>query len=151
MKKNVLKVLIVLWMFMIFMFSNQPGSESTRVSDGFISRTIGNVYRVFHKDVSSDDLVLIQQQYTHFIRKMAHFSLYMILGILVFSLFNEYNFRYLILYSLLFCILYAISDEVHQLFVVGRTGQVFDVLIDSCGSFSGILLFSVLNKINFRY
>ena len=42
--------------------------------------------------------------------------------------------------AFLICVLYAISDEIHQLFVPGRAGQVRDVLIDSSGSFLGIFL-----------
>jgi VanZ family protein len=43
-----------------------------------------------------------------------------------------------------FCILYAISDEVHQLFVLGRGAQVVDVLIDSLGAFVGIGMYRVI-------
>lgn len=45
------------------------------------------------------------------------------------------------------CILYAISDEVHQLFVPGRGGQVRDVIIDSAGAIAGILGYNGLSRI----
>ena len=44
-----------------------------------------------------------------------------------------------ILLAFLICGLYAISDEIHQLYVQGRSGQVSDVLIDSSGALVGIL------------
>jgi VanZ family protein len=43
--------------------------------------------------------------------------------------------------SLIICILYSISDEIHQTFVPGRGGNIIDVLIDSTGSFIGIGLY----------
>lgn len=50
------------------------------------------------------------------------------------------------IFSLMFCILYAVSDEVHQLFVLGRGAQVTDVLIDSAGAFVGIGMYGVVVK-----
>ncbi len=40
--------------------------------------------------------------------------------------------------ALLICLLTAISDEIHQLFIVGRSGEVRDVLIDLAGSAVGV-------------
>ena len=53
-------------------------------------------------------------------------------------------------FCIAFCILYAASDELHQLFVDGRGAQVKDVLIDSAGSIVGVGIFDFLltNKIN---
>ena len=41
------------------------------------------------------------------------------------------------------CVLYAISDEVHQLFVLGRCGQVRDVILDGFGSMVGIGIYNM--------
>ena len=124
-------------MIIIFSLSNQPAIDSTELSDGFISNTIGNVYKLFNKNISSDELNEIKVKYTHPVRKMAHFTIYMILGILVTLLVREYNvsFYKCLFISLLVCLLYSISDEVHQLFVPGRSGEVLDVMIDTMGGF----------------
>ena len=37
------------------------------------------------------------------------------------------------------CIIYAITDEIHQLFVDGITSRIFDVFVDSCGSLSSTM------------
>ncbi len=147
-RKIIYSILIVLWMGLIFSLSNQPASDSTELSDGFISNTIGNVYKVFNKNISSDELNDIKVKYTHPVRKMAHFTIYMILGILVTLLVREYNvsFYKCLFISLLVCLLYSISDEVHQLFVSGRSGEIRDVLIDTSGSFIGIFIFNKLFK-----
>ena len=133
-------------MSVIFCLSNQPAIDSTELSDGFISNTIGNVYKFFNKNISSDELNEIKVKYTHPVRKMAHFTIYMILGILVTLLVREYNvsFNKCLFISLLVCLLYSISDEVHQLFVIGRSGEILDVLIDTSGSFIGIFVFNKL-------
>lgn len=133
-------------MIIIFSLSNQPAIDSTELSDGFISNTIGNAYKLFNKNISSDELNEIKVKYTHPVRKMAHFTIYMILGILVTLLVREYNvsFYKCLFISLLVCLLYSISDEVHQLFVMGRSGEIRDILIDTSGSFIGIFVFNKL-------
>ena len=145
-RKIIYFILIILWMSFIFCLSNQPASDSTELSDGFISNTIGRIYKVFDSDISSDELSEIKIKYTHPVRKMAHFTIYMILGILVTLLVGEYNvsFYRCLFISLLVCLLYSISDEMHQLFVMGRSGEIKDVLIDTSGSFIGIFVFNKL-------
>lgn len=81
-------------------------------------------------------------------RKSAHFIGYMILGILASGLILQYeniNKKYPL--AFLICVIYAISDEIHQLFVPGRAGQVRDVLIDSAGSFLGIIIVMAFVKL----
>ena len=55
-----------------------------------------------------------------------------------------------ILIALLASILYAVTDEIHQLFVLGRAGQLIDVFIDTTGSIVGVFIFNVLHKITFH-
>ena len=62
------------------------------------------------------------------------------------SLLREYmviNTK-LVLLSLLICFLYACSDEIHQLFIVGRSGNAYDVLIDTIGSFFGMCFYKMI-------
>ena len=51
------------------------------------------------------------------------------------------------LFAAVFSCIYASSDEIHQLFVPGRAGQVRDVLIDTSGAVAGILLAILIRKI----
>lgn len=44
-----------------------------------------------------------------------------------------------ILIAISIAVIFAISDEVHQLFVPGRGGQIKDVIIDSAGALVGII------------
>ena len=43
--------------------------------------------------------------------------------------------------GILFCVCYAISDELHQLFVPGRAGRLFDVCVDGAGACFGMVIF----------
>jgi VanZ family protein len=72
----------------------------------------------------------------------------MILGVLVANCLLNTNVPKprLFLLALLICILYAISDEIHQMFIPGRSGQVSDVLIDSTGGLVGILGLSAIRR-----
>jgi len=62
------------------------------------------------------------------------------LGLLVVNMINNYNNKS-ILISIIICIIYATSDEIHQLFVPGRSCQLLDILIDTIGSVIGIYLY----------
>ena len=53
--------------------------------------------------------------------------------------------------AFVFCFLYACSDEVHQLFVPGRSGNIIDVGIDSIGSYFGILFFYIYYQLRRKY
>ena len=134
------------------MLSNQPADDSTKLSDGVIEKTIGNIYKITHKNTTEEKLIEIKRKYAHPTRKTAHFTIYLILGLLVGTLLKEYNIKtkQIIIYGVLICMTYAISDEIHQIFVIGRSGEIKDVLIDTCGSTTGILL-SNIKKLKVRF
>jgi len=148
-KKTIKYILVIFWMGLIFYFSNQPSIQSDSVSDGVMASIINIVETIIGHEFTHTEIENIYEYGITPLRKFAHFSIYFILGILMYSLVKEYNLnrKKMLAISLLLCILYACSDEIHQLFVFGRSGEVRDVLIDSFGSFLGILLTS---KISFR-
>mgnify|MGYP000013139921 FL=1 len=131
---------VVLWMGLIFFFSSQPADDSKELSTGVTEVILSVVEAVApESDLFVDHL-------HHFVRKNAHFLIYFVLGILVVRAFrlSEIQGKKSIVFALAICIVYAISDELHQLFVPGRGAQVKDVLIDSTGAFVGIILYSWL-------
>ncbi len=86
------------------------------------------------------------------IRKNAHFMAYFILGVLTLLALVQSEARKPANLALLICMIYAMTDEFHQLFVLGRSGQFRDVLIDAAGAVLGILLTSlVINRISRRF
>jgi len=137
---KVVYVLIVLcWLAMIFLLSNQPADHSNQLSQGVTEKVIGSIE-------SLTDHQLDREQWNHWIRKNAHFFIYCILGILLMITLTAYKIRLwrAVMFSFGISVVYAISDEVHQLFVSGRGAQVQDVFIDSAGAALGIALFALV-------
>lgn len=148
---------VVFWMGIVFLFSSQKSEESLTVSgtviDWLKNQSTTQEITVQTKEVQQKDTgktqeieQAIDQKHTNtqqrIIRKLAHFTLYVMGGILI------YLFLYLLLpkwrckigIAFGIGILYAITDEIHQYFVPGRTALVSDVIIDSMGVLCGILL-----------
>ncbi len=122
------------WLLLIFFFSSQTGEKSSNLSSGLLS-VIGDI---FFFPTTSEVL-------SFSIRKLAHFSEYMILALLSLNLILQYtkmNFK-VFAFALFFCAFYAFSDEFHQLFIDGRSGQLIDVMIDTLGSLFGLVLYQL--------
>mgnify|MGYP001108196795 CR=1 FL=1 len=139
-KKIIFPCFVFLCMGTIFLFSHQNGNKSERLSDDFVLKIIKSVTEVSKTEVSEIRKVEIVQKTRFLIRKGAHFFLYFLLGFLSYLTFKVYHFKHPLFLAIFFCLIYASSDEIHQLFVNARTGRVLDVLIDMCGSFSGIAI-----------
>ncbi len=138
MKKFLSIVLLIGWMLVIFLFSNSPGKDSTETSSRVITTFIEIRDNITNNSTSELDRTIIIENLSFIVRKFAHISEYIILAILMYNVLYNYNIKdYWIV--LLLCILYSCSDEFHQLFVPGRSGQVVDVLIDSIGIVIGTL------------
>ncbi|MBM3251404.1 MAG: VanZ family protein [Candidatus Omnitrophica bacterium] len=84
------------------------------------------------------------------LRKIAHMAEYFILALLIYRALkgssNLTGFS-LIAWTFIFSFLYAVSDEVHQFFVYGRSCEARDVLIDA----AGIIIFCLLVKFNKKF
>ena len=126
--------LLILWMLFIFIMSSFNGVMSSNQS-GSIATLIYNIFNI------SDT-----EKVSFIVRKCAHVSEFFILGILVINLVNKYNVKHIYLISFIICVLYASSDEFHQLFVPGRSGQVTDVFIDMIGTIFSLLVMYLFNK-----
>ena len=73
----------------------------------------------------------------------------------LFHLLIYFMHKYIIslIFAFLICVVFAISDEHHQTFVAGRTGQPLDVVIDSAGAIAGLLFYSTYHityKLGYR-
>ncbi len=142
-KRIILTTLTVIWMVVIFCFSNQRADVSTGESQSLIRSTIVNVYKFFHPNASQEKVDQIVEKYDVPVRKIAHFTEYFILGVLVCFTLKSYGVKNAYIMAII-CALYAGTDEVHQLFVEGRNGNIIDFLIDSTGSNLAIFLFRKL-------
>lgn len=124
-------ILVVIWMISIFCFSHQNGIKSRHTSDIITNKIAQGV--VEDKDTIEEAKFNI----SFIIRKSAHFIAYFVGGILIFEFINTFSIKikYTILLTIIFGLLYAISDEVHQLFIDGRAAQIRDVVIDCSRSY----------------
>lgn len=144
-KKSNLKSLIfevITITFVLFIFSNsvKTGTASTQMSDPITN----DFYSIFTKlglPITANTVSLI-------IRKLAHFIQFFVYSILLsFSIyykakkFSDYTFMILFI-----GLATGVVDEFLQTFVVGRSGDVRDVLIDFSGFLVAFLVFGMLEK-----
>jgi len=139
----------IVWMVLIFSLSAQPATESDGFSKSITELIIETIGRILPLDLETSTTADLVSQFNHIVRKMAHFSAYLVLGSLVTNALFKSGIRgyKAFFYSMMICVLYAISDEFHQLFVPGRGGQIKDVLIDSSGALVGIIICNLASKI----
>lgn len=133
MKKNILRIILIICLigvfYLIFQFSSQDGDKSRGTSQGFISSIIDVIY----KNIDIKEKTNVIENIDVFVRKMAHFTIYMVVGILSMLLVNTYNLnknKKIVISTLIGCV-YAITDEIHQYFVPERSAEVADVLLDT--------------------
>ena len=142
--KKIIKFLLVLIiMFTIFSFSNENDVKSTKRSDGLIIRT---TEFILGRQLTSKEKELYTEKYVHIVRKTAHFTIYFLLGLAFVSFLREFNLdnKKLLIYTVLFVFIYSCSDEVHQLFISGRSGEILDVFIDTLGGFTSSFIYTRL-------
>lgn len=147
-KKSQIKILkiilIMIWMITIFIFSGQQGTQSSNASKNF---TIIFIQIVTGKNLSLNNPFVETMQL--FVRKFAHFTIYAIGGFLImnYSYTIEKTMKKKILYSTIFGGIYAITDEVHQFFIPGRSAQIWDVFLDTSGVIAGVFVYIILRKV----
>lgn len=134
--KNIINLgLIIIWMCFIFLMSNQPAAASDSQSLGII-----NILSKMGIDMNG----IFGDIANFIVRKCAHFLEYMILGFLIINLLkNDFKLQHVLLFAIMGVFLYACTDEFHQLFVPGRSGNFRDVIIDTSGGVLSAILFGL--------
>ena len=144
MKKKILLVLLVAVVILIFVLSAQPATDSSRLSRGLTRKILE--WFAFFRNLDEATKLKIISGLQFVVRKSAHFSVYGLLGCL--ALLNggcyEKLKKHKLWYASIFCLLYALTDEFHQKFVPGRSGELRDVFIDFSGSIFGITVTIVI-------
>lgn len=121
-------ILTVLCMAAIFYFSSQPAIQSS----GQSSAVTLLLQRLLHTEAITN----------HMVRKTAHFIEFAGLGFLTtYSAYVSFNKMYL---GVVIASLYAATDEIHQIFVDGRSCQLTDWMLDTVGIITGALIFSAI-------
>lgn len=133
----------IFMMLTIFGFSSNQGEASAGQSIRVVEWAVDIVEDMTKQDFSEEERELWYERIHTPIRKMAHMAEYMIFAFTIaFPLYFFHNrSKKLILKTSIFCMGYAVFDEIHQVFVPGRAGKAADVLIDSIGIWLGIGIF----------
>lgn len=136
-----LALFLVFWMMLIFAFSADDATESSAKS-GDLSYKIAQIFVEDFEEMSEQEQKAVLKEISFPLRKTAHFCVFAALAVITF--FNLYFFEKLTIgkkycISFIFTSLYAVSDEIHQRFVPGRSCEVRDWFIDSCGAAVGLL------------
>lgn len=137
-KKHCYAILCIFWMLVIFWFSAQVADDSQEMSDFFVRL----LDALFSLDIMKNEI--IQDMTSFLVRKAAHMSEYAILAILLGLTIRAYKKEPWLLLALTATAAYAATDEFHQLFVPGRSGQLKDVLIDTAGGALGLGLLALI-------
>lgn len=142
-RKTISIILLLLWMTVIFMFSSSGSVKSNDTSGKVISSAISVKDKVTSKETKPETKKKIVKKLNYSVRKSAHVFEYFVLGVLALNVFDAFNVKRKVLFAIILCVLYAASDEFHQLFT-GRTASVTDVLLDSAASIVGIYLLNLI-------
>ena len=139
-KRFIFITITLIWTAVIFSFSLQSGEVSGDLSGSVLEALLG----FFMPGVleSPEKLELFHL----ILRKCAHFTEFMILGVLSSIALKHMKVGYKSIIGLGYCVLIASLDETLQLFISGRAGRVQDVLIDSAGALAGIVIVFIFFK-----
>ncbi len=152
-KRIVLFALVIAYMAIIFAFSAQTATESSQLSQGIAEPICRLIYTDFD-DMTEQDRLQLVSRVSGTLRVMGHGGEFAGLAALFFWLLGTYRRVGIIpvhkgtqwALSTLISMGYAVTDEIHQLFVPGRACELFDLCVDTIGAAIGgaiILVFDV--------
>lgn len=133
-------------MYMIYSFSAQDGGTSSALSYKVSAHIVMAAQQVLSLNLTDSQRSAYIDRIHFYVRKTAHFSEYLILAATIAFPLYVYRVRgiWLVLFAGAFCIGFACLDEYHQSFVAGRAASKRDVMIDSCGSLTGIFITQII-------
>lgn len=148
---NILRILLTIgiigWMLVIFGFSSADGETSQSTSDIITEMIVESIYKDYNV-MATKQQQEIWDVTSFIVRKTGHLGEYAILAALVTTLLLTYDsFRSnkrLLVGAVIGCSIYAVTDELHQGLVAGRSPRFMDVCIDSIGALCGTLLVAAI-------
>ena len=157
---------VLLWMAVIFWFSSNNGDRSS-LQSGRVSYMVASMIdKTFRLDMSDMERMSFSSGISFMVRKTAHFTEYFVLGLLLYMavgvnfgstldmldadlrLGKILRLRYFLPVVIVFG--YAGTDELHQYFVPDRCCSFRDVLIDTAGGLSAVLIIGIVRYIHKR-
>ncbi|MBR3280633.1 MAG: VanZ family protein [Clostridia bacterium] len=146
-KRIIVLILVIFWLGLIFSYSGTVESLSAYQTKALFEKTVTFGIKIL-RGIGLVNRTYSQEQIDNFVnnyhlvfRKFCHFTIYFILAVFVSSAIKNFTIRFplkaIIIVAIGFCFLYSITDEIHQLFVPGRSGNIKDCLIDTLGATLG--------------
>lgn len=143
-KRMIAIVFVISWMGLIFYFSNQPGNTSSGTSNK-VAEIMVNILDI-KNEKTQEEKQLIISKWDPYLRKLAHYTIFALGGLLICHMFYQFQVIHKTKWSILIGCLYACSDEFHQLFIIGRSGRIVDIWIDTLGIATGVFVFLFLKE-----
>lgn len=132
-------MMVLIWMLVIFCFTAQNGEESGNLSGGMIRMLVEFINDLCGMKWSEIQILETVKMLGYPVRKLAHMTEFGILAVLLFRVSKYYTQintnKKRFWFSWLGTVAYAATDEFHQLYVPGRSGNLFDVCVDAAGAF----------------
>lgn len=126
-------VLVVICMGIIFFLSAQNGEESSDLSSSFVMALLNGLGIVIDEGI---------------LRSIAHCLEFMGLSVLLFNaVYVTWFLKLTPIIAFLGTVFYAITDEIHQIFVPERAFQISDILVDSTGALIGVIASFIILKV----
>lgn len=142
-------ILAISMMLFIFYMSSKPANESTAISNR-VGLILGDLFIPGFGDWTDASRMDLASIIDYPIRKCAHCFEYMFLGIFVMgtliAFWDDKRKMEVLFLAFFICVFYASTDEIHQIFVQGRSCEIKDVWIDSVGAIIGILATNLFSR-----
>ena len=143
--------LTVTVMMLIFRFSMEDAEQSDQRS-GFVSQAVIRMVYPDYDRKTPEEQQVCYDNIQHLVRKTAHFLEYAVLGLLIRLCIESWfgSRKGMMGAAWAAGTVYAGTDELHQLLIDGRSGQWSDVLLDSSGVITGVLVACVILRVSRR-
>lgn len=140
----------ILMMMIIFSYSAEGGEESSSLSLRVSEKIIRTVDHITGNSMSEEDISTWTDNIHFYVRKAAHMTEYAILVCLIYIGFcvNYMSRMRFLGISYVITVIYASTDELHQRFVGGRSGNIKDVCIDASGALIACAIIYLIHKIH---
>lgn len=149
-------IIVIIWATVIFIMSSMNTNESNGKSKTIINEVVEksvettNGLGITDKHPSKYKMQQVIEKWNYPLRKVAHASEYFVFTVLILVVLKNSGVSGVKMYVIasIICFIYSCTDEYHQTFVNGRTGQFSDVLIDTLGGFISCIIYNIIIKIN---
>ena len=135
----------MIWAAAIFYLSSQPAEASDKLSKEVTEAIIKAVGIIFPLNMETSTVENWIDQLNGIVRQYAHAIVFLILALFVLSAFRRSGFRGFKAFfaAFVFCVVYALTDEIHQIFVPGRAWELADLTRDCFGALIGLVIYNL--------